>query len=225
MNKKKLAILLCLGLLIAAIAVNGTISYLTDSDEKLNVFKVGDIDVELEEDEWEDDDENELRYPGDIKYKNPTVKAVKGDIYFRIMVELVKDDVDNPGEFLPVSDAAAALIWNTIYYDVPETLVEGQPAGDVTALSGIPHYNPAFVETPASGEDSVKYYTYTAAGAPAVLAQGDSAVLFTTIAIPSNYGNDDFKEMGDYNIRITVEAIQAANIVAADAAAALDDAY
>ncbi len=230
--KKKIAIVLCLTLLVSIFAVNGTVSYLQDKESKTNVFTVGNIDVTLTEDQWDSTDESQERYPGDIKYKDPTVKAVDGDVYLRVKVELLQS-----GTSTAVSDAAAALIWNTIYYEAAATQfiepVSGTGSTTLTAaqiaalVPSVPHYNTgAFTEAPTASSANVKYYTYTNGTAnPAVLAQNSTAKLFSTIVIPADYSNANFTTMGNYDIKITVEAIQAANIETMSAAAALSAAY
>ena len=131
MTKKKIAIILCLAVLVGAFSINGTISYLQDDDSVTNVFTVGNIEVGLEEDKWTPEDEAEERYPGDIKYKNPTITATDGDMYFRVKVELLQS-----GTTIPVSDDAAALIWDTIYYEATATnFIEGGTGTGTTTLS------------------------------------------------------------------------------------------
>ena len=227
--KKKLAIVLCLAVLAGVCAIYFTISYLQDEDTETNKFVVGDIEVDLTEDEWTPEDELEARYPGDVKYKNPTIKAVTGDIYFRVKVELL-DSVTQSA----VSDAAADLIWNTIYYEATATeFVEdvtgiGSTTKTRSDLVGYSNYNEGkFTDTtPEDAPDNVKYYTYTNGGSdPAVLSEGSEVTLFTTIVIPADYNSTDFTEMGNYEIKITVQAIQAANIDETDAADVLDAAF
>ncbi len=235
MTKKKIAIVLCLVTLVGIFAVNGTVSYLQDSDSKTNVFKVGNVEVKLEEDEWNPEvDGNELRYPGDVKYKNPTVTAVTGDIYFRIKLELTNDEAGGD-----LTDSAVAnLIWNTIYFEDADSIAftEDENTGigtttdtlaDLIANDTLANFNKAeFTATPASTAPNVKYYTYTdSTGTPKVLAEGESSILFSTIIIPADYSNDDFAAMGNYEIEITVEAIQANNIDADAAADILSDTF
>ena len=46
--KKTLAILLVVAL-IATVAIGGTLAYLTDQDAEVNVFTVGNVEIEVEE--------------------------------------------------------------------------------------------------------------------------------------------------------------------------------
>lgn len=198
---KKIALVLCLVVLVGVFAIKGTMSYLEAEQSVTNVFTLGDIEVGLTEPNWDEDDGLGL-YPGDSFTKDPTITAISGDIYFRVKVELTF-------EAGTVVADASDLVWQTIYYNS----VQGFNLG-------------AFSLTPAGAEANVRYYTYTNGTAlPAVLAENGSVVLFDNITIPAAWGNDEFTTIGDYDIVITVEAIQAANIAPEDAVGALSAAF
>lgn len=220
MNRKKVAIVLCLAVLIGVFAIKGTVAYLQDSQSEKNVFVVGKIKVGLTEPSWDEEDEAEKRYPGDVKAKDPTITALEGDIYFRVKIELLENGTDKP-----VSPKAAFMIWKTIYFDKGGEFPEGSTTVKLADIK-LPRCNPSFVEAPENNDEvAVKYFTYGAAGKSAVLEENADVVLFTTIIIPADYGNHEFAEMGDYDIKITVEAIQAANILPEDAEGALNAAF
>lgn len=202
---KKVAIVLCLVALVGVFAVKGAVSYLQDGQSVTNVFTLGDIRVGLTEPNWPEEGEEPVFYPGDEYDKDPTITALEGDIYFRVKVELVESETTDP-----VSAAAAALIWDTIYYDG----------------SAVPGVNSAFRLTTTSENPHLRYYTYIDNEEnPAVLAESGEVVLFDTVVIPATWGNDEFQTIGDYDMKITVEAIQAVNIEPEDAAQALIDAF
>lgn len=76
MNMKKKALTLCLALALSATAVvGGTLAYFTDTDQKDNVFTVGNVDIELTEPEWEKTGkvDAETVYAGEPLDKDPTV--------------------------------------------------------------------------------------------------------------------------------------------------------
>ena len=52
-TKKIAAAVLSLAL-VGSIAIGGTLAYLTDKEEDTNVFKIGDVDITLEEDNFEE---------------------------------------------------------------------------------------------------------------------------------------------------------------------------
>ena len=52
--KKKLMAVLSMGL-IAVTIISGTVAYLTDTDEDVNVMTLGNVDIEQNEEEWNED--------------------------------------------------------------------------------------------------------------------------------------------------------------------------
>ena len=76
MSKRKILLLAAALCMIAILAVGGTLAYFTDtSNEKDNVFTVGNVDIILEEPEWDStgkEDAPEV-YPGEALAKDPTV--------------------------------------------------------------------------------------------------------------------------------------------------------
>lgn len=95
MKKKILAITLCVAML-AIMLVSGTLAYFTDEAEKENVFTVGNVDIELEEENWEDVEDT---YPGQKLDKDPTVENVGNNPCFvRVMVTGLDQFVEEFGE-------------------------------------------------------------------------------------------------------------------------------
>lgn len=221
MKKKKLAIILCVLVLCVTVAINGTISYLSATDSETNVFTLGEIDVDLTEPGWDPQEENvKTRYPGDTIEKDPTITATEGESYMRVKVELVEK-----GTATPVSAAAAALIWNTVYFDSALNVGTGYSLANLAASK---QYNDLDYTLDAVNSTAAKrYYTYTEGGAlPAVFSASDGGkVLFNRIVIPTDYTAANFTTMGDYDIIITVEAIQTNNITPQNAVAQLNAAF
>ncbi|MDO5400343.1 MAG: TasA family protein [Eubacteriales bacterium] len=88
MKKKILA--LCLVVALAATAViGGTLAYFTDTDNKINTFTVGNLDIALNEDEWVADNAKDIT-PGTSVPKNPVVVVVANsvDSYVRVTVKM-----------------------------------------------------------------------------------------------------------------------------------------
>lgn len=76
MKKKIVSLCLCVALL--AVAVGGTLAYFTDTTEtKDNVFTVGNVEIELTEEDWEKEEHDDV-YPGEALPKDPCVEN-KGD--------------------------------------------------------------------------------------------------------------------------------------------------
>lgn len=85
MKKKMLA--LSLVVILLTLVVGGTLAYFTDSDQAENVFTVGNVKIELNENNWVE--ENALLvYPGESVAKDPTVANTGNNpCYVRVKVE------------------------------------------------------------------------------------------------------------------------------------------
>ncbi|HJB92017.1 MAG TPA: SipW-dependent-type signal peptide-containing protein [Candidatus Eisenbergiella merdigallinarum] len=74
---KKKIVTLSLAVALAATAViGGTLAYFTDTEEKENIFTVGNVEIELTEPNWDASGEEEAKtvYPGEPLAKDPTVE-------------------------------------------------------------------------------------------------------------------------------------------------------
>lgn len=70
--KKKIAAVALAACLVATAIVGGTLAYFTDTDKADNVFTVGNVDIDLTEPNWDEDNAVNM-YPGQIVAKDPTV--------------------------------------------------------------------------------------------------------------------------------------------------------
>ena len=90
---KKKIIALCLVVALAATAiVGGTLAYFTDTtEEKVNKFTVGNVDIDLEEPAWNPKDTHTLM-PGTSYQKDPTITVKNGsqDAYVFLKVSMNK---------------------------------------------------------------------------------------------------------------------------------------
>lgn len=75
MKKKIVAFMLVICMLAIAL-IGTTLAYFTDTDEKENVFTVGNVDIILSEPQWDEVGKAEAEdvYPGEALAKDPTVK-------------------------------------------------------------------------------------------------------------------------------------------------------
>ena len=87
MNKKKILSLALVVCVAAILAIGGTLAYFTDTDSADNVFTVGNVKIDLVEEQW-DTEEKEDVYPGEALAKDPVVKNL-GDnpCFVRVKVE------------------------------------------------------------------------------------------------------------------------------------------
>ena len=74
MNAKKIVTAGLARVMVAGISVAGTLAYLTaKTDEKVNTFTVGNIQIELTEPDWTAGEGGQKILPGDVVKKDPTV--------------------------------------------------------------------------------------------------------------------------------------------------------
>lgn len=205
--------------LLSALAVGGTMAYMTDKEDKVNTFTVGTLDVDLEEKNWEPEDGESL-VPGDTLLKDPVIKAVKSDSYVRAYL-IVKDASGSV-----ITDAERlGLITKMIKYD--DTYNAAAQTGGTALKEGtvyseadiaqIPMVNPEFtqVSTGTAGKYCFNYGR--------ILKEGESVVLFTNIVVPAEWSQVQLDKVGAFDVDVVVEAIQAKNFADAESAfSALD---
>lgn len=215
-NRKKRIFGTCAILLLAVITIGGTLAYFTDEDEVTNVFSVGDLKIDLEED-WDPED-GENMVPGDTVVKEPVTTALSGNGYLRMIVT-IEDNNEGVAEGTKVTDEARlAKILSTLYFDSTGTnIIAGQKysADDLAALTaGGSVTNPvntnAFILNSAA--DGVYEYYYINAtlvdGKENIFEEGTQVQLFTNVVIPTNWAQEDLELLGKYSILIRAEAIQ-----------------
>jgi predicted ribosomally synthesized peptide with SipW-like signal peptide len=106
--KKKIILLCTAAAMVAVLAVGATLAYLTDTDEAVNTFALGNIDGTLtenpddpEEDDpdWDNNDPTVEILPGETVTKQPKVTLQTGssDAYVRLRVTGVDFDVNENG--------------------------------------------------------------------------------------------------------------------------------
>ena len=250
-SKKALLLTILSIVLVAVMAIGGTIAFFTDKDEVTNTFTMGNVKIDLDEPNWEEDDGLNL-LPGNVRTKDPTVTAVDGKSYMRIRLEIV----DGAGALITDADRIN-LILSSLYYDTAygtasPNISETQKysttdlATLVTQNKANKEYNKtafafAGIET---GKPGVRYYNYVANSGifDATATPADKAVLFTNVVIAKDWNNEEIYILnGDtyttgsdgrhevtvagsgYKIKIVAEAIQQSGMASdAEAFTALD---
>lgn len=250
-SKKGLVLMILSLILIAVIAISGSLAYFTNYDEVTNTFTMGRVKIGLDEPGWDEDDGKEL-LPGSVRTKDPTVTAMEGQSYMRIRMEIV----DGDGNYITDADQLQ-LILDSLYYDKAygtalPNIAESQRysvAGLQTLITQgkiDQQYNKtdfafAGIET---GKPAVRYYNYIANGGifDATTTPSDTAVLFSNVVIAKDWSNKEiFTLSGDeyeatptgglevivkgtgYKIRLQAEAIQSTDVSgAAEAFTELD---
>ncbi len=214
MNKTTKSMLIVLSvILLVTGAVMGTVAYLTDRQEVVNTFTVGNVDITLDETDVNEDGEpipgadrvpgNEYHLiPGKSYVKDPTLTVVAGseESYIRMMVTINC-----------ISELKA------IFGDdfLPENYVEG--------------WNPAVWSCASVSEDSVnntatyefRYYK----AVDAYESQDDIVLepLFTSFTMPGEVNNAQLATLDNLEITVVGHAIQTVSFAnAAEAWTAFD---
>lgn len=231
-SRKQKLISICAILVLAVIAIGGTLAYFTDEEEVTNVFTVGDLDVGLEE-EWDPED-GENMVPGDTIVKEPVITALSGNSYMRVIVTIL-DNKAGVAEGTTVKDQTRLeKILSILYFDTTGTAITaGQKysESDMAALladgsATTPVNTNAFVLHSAKDGVYVYYYQNSTLvdGKENIFVEGTKVSLFTNVVIPSNWEQRDLEVLGKYSITIRTEAIQESGFdTMTEAFAALDE--
>lgn len=118
-KSKKIAIGVLTISLVAATAIGGTLAFLTDSEKVTNTFDITDLDIKIEEPNWDPEEGEELT-PGDTLYKDPTVTAVENNSYMRVIVKIIDNNetIPNPDYDADTNPDAEPTITNPNYQKV-----------------------------------------------------------------------------------------------------------
>jgi len=227
MNKRNL-ILALIVVLCAVAVIRATYAFFTDEDEVVNTFKVGDLDIELDED-WEPEDGEDMEL-GDTVVKEPVVTATRGDGYMRVVMTIRNRDVGMVGGKYPAITNAPrlSLILQTLFHDTAGgTVVPGTSytLSDISGWTNVysPYNEDDFELKSSTGGVYVFWYIGGAAATPYIFEEGATATLFTHVVIPEDWTNTELELLGKYDIEIRAEAIQASGFSTPAAAfAALD---
>lgn len=208
---KTLLVVLSVIMLMTA-AVMGTIAYLTDTQEVVNTFTVGDVDIMLDETEVTPDGEpvpgadrvpgNEYHLiPGKSYVKDPTVTVIAGseESYVRMMVTI------NCMSELQAIFGADFL---------PHEYIEGKD-------SNIWIYN----STVDNGDNTVTYEFRYYKTVDAFEATEDIVLepLFTSFTVPGEITNEQLATLDALEIKVVGHAIQTVGLASADEAWAAFD--
>lgn len=229
-ERKRMVVLAALLSLLAAAGIGFSQSYFIRHETVSNVLTVGDLEIGLREPEWEPENGEEL-CPGYAIYKNPTVKNVtpnmkKQPCYMQIRVYAL----DGQGQ--PIRDSERLeLIRETIRYDASyngnwenrgeaEGLVPGRIQGySWDEARAFPMVNPAFQEK--TTEEAGEWLFCYQGGEQGRLEIGQEATLFTHIVIPGEWDTAQMETLGDFQLNIRAEAIQAEGFSTAEEAFAV----
>lgn len=210
MKKFKALLVVACALLLVAASVFGTMAYLTSTDTVTNTFTVGNVAIKLDEASVNTDGslvEGAARVkansykllPGHTYHKDPTVTVEAGseDSYVRMKVE-VKN-----------IDQLKAVFTDASYYGTNGVFLLQKLVGDWDNAK----WASVGYEQSADGKTGTYEFRYYQKTGPATLEP-----LFTTITIPGSVDAAGLEKLGNVQIKITGEAIQADGFTDANAA-------
>ena len=217
--KKIVALLLCAALLVGA-SVAGTVAYLTDKEDVVNTFTVGNIDIKLDEQDVDGtgrtEDGNAYHLlPNQTYTKDPTVWVKEGseEAYIRMIVT-----VSNYDKMLLAFQSDAAYDDSYIVTSAPGVEV----SGNMVVLDNLVDRNAGAWEcvkftqdtTVSTGTYVFNYYpgayTATADNKDNVVDYDKLPALFTTITVPQEIDNEHLAYLNDTTITVVAQAIQTA---------------
>lgn len=207
MKLKKILTLACCAVLLVCISVGATVAYLTSTDEVVNTFSVGNVQIKLDEAKANTDGTlvdgadrvkaNSYKLlPGHTYAKDPMVTVLKGSesSYVKMTVTFTKA-AELDAIFAP-SGADMTSIFNG--YSSANWLYKGN------------------TEDTSANTRTYEFWYKEAVGAP----DGDVALdaLFDSITVPSSIKNDQLATINNMTITVNAYAIQADGFANAEAA-------
>lgn len=233
MKKRTVALVLAI-VLVFAVAVGGTVAYLTSTANVKNTFTVGSVNIKLDEAKVTPDGKavtpaervtaNDYKLmPGHTYTKDPTVTVLKGseESYVRMKVTFnnaaaiiamctdpkFEGDVTGVENAFPLIRMVNFVEANAAKWDgiIPDNMDETEE------MLANPKY---FVKD----NDTLTFYFYYKEPVSAPNADNALAVLFDSIKVPEWVTADQLKELNDFQINVVAEAIQADGFATADAA-------
>jgi len=178
MNKKKLITMLVAVSLIAVVGVGATLAYFTDTEDVSNVVTMGNVNIALTE--------------GNARDESITSEGMEfGDV-------LPGQTVDKNPTISLETGSANAYVRAKVTFDYADSTISGNQIAaledaikDEIANNTKWYYN-----------DVDDYFYYSD-----ILTQGDSAILFNQLTIPTAW--DNFTANQTFHVLIDAEAIQA----------------
>lgn len=232
MKKRTVALVLAI-VLVFAVAVGGTVAYLTSTANVKNTFTVGSVNIKLDEAKVTPDGKavtpaervtaNDYKLmPGHVYTKDPTVTVLNGseESYVRMKVTFnnaaaIIAMCTNPefeGEVTGVENAFP-LISMVNFVEANAAKWDGIPDNmfETEGLLANPKY---FVK----GNDTLTFYFYYNEKVAAPNADKVLETLFDSITVPEWVTADQLNALNDFQINVVAEAIQADGFDDADAA-------
>ena len=202
--KKKLLSLLCVVLLVVG-AVFGTYAYLTDTDEAVNTFTVGKVDIELDEadvDVYGKVDSNE-------RVKANTYKLIPGHTYVKDPTVTVK------------AGSEESYVRMFVTFTCSSQLDAIFPNANLISIFNGYDSDWQFVGTVENVEANTRTYEFRYANTVTTLDPEEDNVLdpiFSGFTLPGTVTKEQLATLEGFNMTVVAQAIQADGFATADLA-------
>lgn len=210
-NKKKLGAISAVALSLCILGSLGSYSYFSDQSSVTNDFTTGSMDIKVTESQWKNSEDGKNIYPGYTTEKNPTIQNITGmednDAYVAAYIRAV----DYNGNIITDSHRLD-LIYHMIRYDAESNnKLEKDTKYSDSIITSIPNFNPAFeLQKRDDATGSWLYYLKDTLDSTADPDTGETATLFTKLAVPTEWSQDELDVLGDFKIIVEYKCIQAA---------------
>lgn len=220
---KKKILSLCLVLALGATAIiGGTLAYFTDTDDAVNTFTTGNVEIDLTEAVVKADVDGNLidsgarqdigksedsydygkLYPGQTVFKDPTIENTGSeDAYIAAVITVT----DGEGDLQNILGTGYENLLGI------QTMISGGLVQENAQMTG------SFENLPIYGDDT--YHIYQTADkengtykfyiwVEDVQSTGDQVVLFDKISVPADWDNEQMAEMKELSIKVEAYATQ-----------------
>lgn len=196
MSRKRLIITAIV--LVLILVIGGILAYFTDSETKTNKFKLGDVNIEVTEEDWPGEGDTPVGIEPNMEVaKNPVIKNLgDGDIY-------AFAEVTVPYDTVIVGDATAAAETQLFSYTLNTGWVELGTASKDTTNKTYTHV-----------------YAYATSGKLTALAKNDAtAAVFDTVKF-ADVKEENYSDAGiqgkEYDVVVKGYGIQTEGLGLAD---------
>lgn len=185
MKKKILSLCLVIALLAVSIA-GASLAYFTDTQEADNVFTMGDVDIELDEPEWDPDPDGDFN-PGVEYDKDPYVKNVGDtDVWVRLKVTFTQYS-----QWMEAARKHEKNDWTPL--DMLNNLDASADKEDSTKNWWLVDANPA-------GDSATNTITYEFIYKTLLEDDKNTSELFESVTIPTWIDNEDRETFGSVKL-------------------------
>lgn len=207
MKKNKALLALVCAVLLVVATICGTLAYFTDQEAVVNTFTVGNVEIDLNESDFDNDNntkQNDYHLQPGLSYtKDPvvTLKAGSEESYVRMIVT-VENYEKLKAAFPKDKEFGGKKVYEDWYL--------GEGENEVFLLQKlVKGWEPAKWECVAISADGVYEFRYTEKVA-APTADVKLPPLFTEVVIPGSVNNTELANLQNFDITIVAHAIQTA---------------